>query len=45
MYNEGVISKRNKYQSAKEEIGLKFKDTEAANEMFDALNEMEDELV
>lgn len=45
MYNEGVISKRNKYQSAKEEIGLKFKDTEAANEMFDALNEMEDDLV
>lgn len=45
MYAEGVISKRNKYQSAKEEIGLKFKDTEAATEMFDALNEMEDEFV
>lgn len=45
MYTEGVISKRNKYQSAKEEIGLKFKDTETANEMFDALNEMEDDLV
>ena len=41
MYNEGLISKRNKYQSAKEEIGLKFKDTQTANEMFDALNEFD----
>lgn len=42
MYNEGVITKRNKYQSAKEEIGLKFKDTETANEMFSALNEIDE---
>lgn len=42
MYNEGLINKRNKYQSAKEEIGLKFKDTETAMEMFDALNDLEE---
>lgn len=41
MYNEGLIAKRNKYQSAKEEIGLKFKDTEVAQEVFDTLNEFE----
>lgn len=38
MYKAGVVGKRNKYQSAKEEIGLKFKDVETANEMFDAIN-------
>jgi hypothetical protein len=39
MYRAGVVGKRNKYQSAKEDVGLKFKDTDAAQEMFDALNE------
>jgi RNA polymerase sigma factor (sigma-70 family) len=41
MYKAGVVGKRNKYQSAKEEIGLKFKDTETANEMFEALNDVD----
>lgn len=41
MYKAGLIGKRNKYQSAKEEIGLRFKDTSVADEMFDALNEAE----
>lgn len=41
MYKAGVVGKRNKYQSAKEEIGLRFKDVEAANELFDALNDIE----
>lgn len=41
MYKAGVIGKRNKYQSAKEEIGLRFKDTSVADELFDALNEEE----
>jgi RNA polymerase sigma factor (sigma-70 family) len=43
MYKRGLVGKRNKYQSAKEEIGLKFTDIAAVNEMFDALNELEDE--
>ena len=38
MYKAGVVTKRNKYQSAKEEIGLKFKDVETVNKMFEALN-------
>jgi RNA polymerase sigma factor (sigma-70 family) len=41
MFKAGVVGKRNKYQSAKEEIGLKFKDVDMANEMFDALNEID----
>ena len=41
MYKAGVVGKRNKYQSAKEDIGLKFKDTETANEVFEALNGLE----
>ena len=39
MYKAGVVGKRNKYQSAKEDVGLKFKDTEAANELFEALTD------
>lgn len=42
MYRAGVVGKRNKYQSAKEDIGLKFKDLDSVNEMFEALNELED---
>jgi RNA polymerase sigma factor (sigma-70 family) len=41
MYRAGIVGKRNKYQSAKEEIGLKFKDIETANEMFEALNDID----
>lgn len=41
MYRQGLVGKRNKYQKAKEDIGLKFKDLDAANEMFDALNGLE----
>jgi RNA polymerase sigma factor (sigma-70 family) len=40
MYKAGVVGKRNKYQSAKEDIGLRFNDSEAADELFDALNEI-----
>ena len=43
LYKEGMVSKRNRYISAKEsDVGLKFKDVEEAQEMFDALNESED---
>ena len=42
MYKQGLVGRRNKYQSAKEEVGLKFKDQETMNEMFDALNELEE---
>ena len=41
MYKAGVVTKRNRYQSAKEDIGLKFKDTDTALEVFDALNEVD----
>jgi RNA polymerase sigma factor (sigma-70 family) len=41
MYKSGLVGKRNRYQTAKEEVGLKFNDVEAANELFDALNEVE----
>lgn len=41
MYRKGIITKRNKYQSAKEEIGLKFNDMDAANELFEALNDID----
>jgi RNA polymerase sigma factor (sigma-70 family) len=41
MYKAGVVGKRNKYRSAKDDIGLKFKDTEAAEEMFEALNDID----
>ena len=41
MYQEGLVSKRNKYQSAKEEVGFKFTDIDAANELFDALNSVD----
>ena len=41
MYKAGVVGKRNKYQSAKEDVGLKFKDTETAGELFDALNSID----
>jgi RNA polymerase sigma factor (sigma-70 family) len=41
MYKAGVVGKRNKYRSAKEEIGLKFKDTEAAEDLFNALNDID----
>ena len=36
----GIVGKKNKYQSAKEEIGLRFRDDKVAEEMFDALNEI-----
>lgn len=42
MYKRGLISKRNLYQSAKEDVWLKFKDTDTAQELFDALNEVDD---
>lgn len=42
LYKEGLISKRNRYMSAKEDIGLKFRDVDEANEVFEALNESED---
>lgn len=38
LYNNGLIGKRNRYQSAKEEIGLKLKDTDEMEELFDALD-------
>lgn len=41
MYRRGVIGKRNKYQSAKEDVGLKFSDTKTANDLFDALNDID----
>lgn len=41
MYREGLVTKRNKYQSAKEEIGFKFNDVDTANELFDALNSVD----
>jgi RNA polymerase sigma factor (sigma-70 family) len=41
MYKNGLVSKRNRYQTAKEEIGLKFSDVDSANELFDALNDVD----
>ena len=41
MYKAGVVGKRNRYQRAKEDVGLKFKDTEAVGELFDALNDID----
>ena len=42
MYKKGLIGKRNLYQSAKEDVWLKFKDTDTAQELFEALNEVDD---
>lgn len=42
LYKKGIVGKRNKYQNAKEEIGLKFFDNDAADDLFDALNDIED---
>ena len=39
MYKSGIMKKRNRYQSAKEEIGLKFTDLDTVQEMFDALDD------
>jgi RNA polymerase sigma factor (sigma-70 family) len=39
MYKSGVVKKRNRYQSAKEDIGLKFNDLDTVKEMFDALDD------
>lgn len=42
LYKRGIVNQRNRYQNAKEEIGLKFKDSSTADDLFDALNELED---
>ena len=39
MFKQGLVGRKNKYQTAKEEIGLKFTDKETMEEMFAALNE------
>jgi RNA polymerase sigma factor (sigma-70 family) len=41
MYKAGLVNKRNQYQSAKEDIGLKFNDADTTNELFDALNSLD----
>ena len=41
MFKAGIVNKRNRYQNAKEEIGLKFNNADVAKEMFDALNDLE----
>ena len=41
MYKAGIVGKRTKYQSAKDDVGLKFKDDEAANDLFEALNDID----
>lgn len=41
MYKEGLVAKRDKYQSAKDDIGLRFRDTDMAQELFDALNQLD----
>jgi len=43
IYKAGLIGKRNRYQSAKDEIGLRFKDEDDVLELFNALNEMEEQ--
>ena len=42
LYKKGIVGQRNRYQSAKEEIGLKFKDADSADDLFNALNDIED---
>lgn len=41
LYKSGIVGKRNKYRSAKEDVGLRFKDTDTANELFEALNDID----
>ena len=41
MYKAGLVSRRNKYQNAKEDVGFKFNDFEMVNELFDALNKLD----
>ena len=41
MYKAGLVNKRNQYQSAKEDVGLKFNDADTTNELFDALNSLD----
>ena len=41
LYRSGLVGKRNKYRSAKEDVGLRFKDTDMADELFEALNSID----
>ena len=43
LYDAGIVQKRNRYQSAKDDAGFKFFDPKTANEMFEALNEVPDD--